>query len=178
MATPIVNDRQFGILIAYVIPGFLVVSGLSLHLPAVASWMGPENRPTVGGFLYATIASIACGLVNSTVRWLIVDTVLHLTGVPKARWDLSMLREQLPAFETFVLYTYRYYQFYGNSVVAIPIWAILCWSSCQTISIPRMSALAVIELVLLAGARDTLKKYYERTNVILGPASTTRIVIP
>ena len=112
VAAPVLNDRQFGILIAYVIPGFVVVHGFSYHSPAVAAWLGPGQQPTVAGFFYVTLASIACGLVISTSRWLVVDPLLHFTGVQKTQWTCSMLREQLPAFEMFVLYTYRYYQFH------------------------------------------------------------------
>ncbi len=178
MAAPVLNDRQFGILIAYVIPGFIVVHGLSYHWSAVAVWLGPDQQPSVGGFLYVTLASIGCGLVVSTARWLVIDTLLHFTGIQKARWSLAALREQLPAFEMFVLYTYRYYQFYANCVVAIPTWCVLRLLHQQTIQIRWLAALAITEIVLLVGARDTLKKYYRRTNEILRDPSRSIIIRP
>ena len=173
------NDRQFGILIAYVIPGFIVVHGLSHRLPDFANWLGPGQQPTVGGFLYVTLASVACGLVVSTARWLVVDTLLHCTGIEKARWSLAALREQLAAFEMFVLYTYRYYQFHANCFVAIPVWFALRSLSEQTIRVDWLAVLIVIETILLAGARDTLSKYHARTNEILNDElRTSMIVIP
>lgn len=171
------NDRQFGILIAYVIPGFIVVSGLSYHWPSVANWMGPDHQPTVGGFLYVTLASIACGLVVSSVRWLVIDTLMHLTGVEQSQWRLSELRENLPAFEMFVVFTYRYYQFHANCFVAIPAWFALRFLNEQTIRVEWLAALVVIETLLLAGARDTLSKYYGRTNEILSDESRVRKII-
>lgn len=178
MATPVLNDRQFGILIAYVIPGFIVVNGLAYHWPTIAHWLAPGDQPSVGGFLYVTLASIACGLVVSTLRWLLIDTLLHLTGVQEARWSLSELCEQLPAFEMFVLYTYRYYQFHANCVVAIPVWFVLRVLHEKTLQPRWMAALLIAEIVLLAGARDTLKKYYLRTNEILREPLQSIIIRP
>jgi hypothetical protein len=167
MASPVLHDRQFGILIAYVLPGFIVVNGLAYHWPTVATWLAPGHQPSVGGFLYVTLASIACGLIISTLRWLLIDTLLHRTGVQQARWRLSELREQLPAFEMFVLYTYRYYQFHANCAVALPAWFVLRSLHDQAVNIRWAVVLVITELVLLAGARDTLKKYHGRTNEIL-----------
>ncbi len=152
MAAPVLNDRQFGILIAYVIPGFIVVNGLAYHWPTVANWLAPGDQPSVGGFLYVTLASIACGLVVSTVRWLVIDTLLHLTGVQEARWSLSELREQLPAFEMFVLYTYRYYQFHANCAVALPVWMMLRALDERMIQAHWLVTLTIAEFVLLTGA--------------------------
>ncbi len=178
MAAPVLNDRQFGILIAYVIPGFIVVHGLSYHWPVIANWLGPGQQPTVGGFLYVTLASVACGLVVSTARWLVVDTLLHFTGIQKARWSLAALREQLPAFEMFVLYTYRYYQFHANCVVALPMWCALRILHEQAIQIRWLAALVITEFVLLVGARDTLQKYYCRTNEILCEPAKSIVIRP
>ncbi len=167
VASPILHDRQFGILIAYVIPGFIVVNGLAYHWPTVATWLATGDQPSVGGFLYVTLASTACGLSTSTLRWLLIDTLLHRTGVQKAQWRLSELREQLPAFEMFVIYTYRYYRFHANCVVALPAWFVLRSLHDQTIHIRWLVGLVLAEAVLLVGARDTLKKYYARTNEVL-----------
>ena len=169
------NDRQFGLLIAYVIPGFLVVNGMSFHLPVIAGWLGPTHQPSLGGVLYITLSSVGCGLVVSALRWLVVDTFFHRTGVEQARWGLSELRENLQAFEVFVLYTYRYYQFYANCAVAVFIWFALRMLHTHEFNAESTAFLLGIESVLLAGARDTLGKYYRRTNEILHPPS--RLVI-
>jgi hypothetical protein len=59
-----VTSDSFVILIAYLIPGFIILWGLSQFSPDVRSWMGTagKNGQSVGGFLYVTIASVAAGL--------------------------------------------------------------------------------------------------------------------
>lgn len=179
MATPILNDRQFGILIAYVIPGFVVIDGLAHHVPSISDWMSPGEQPSVAGFLYVTLASVGCGLVISTLRWLLIDSLFHRTGIQKARWSMIALREQLPAFEMFVLYTYRYYQFYANLSVALPTWVALTLIHNNVIETNQLFFLCLVEVVLLAGARDTLRKYYDRTNELLRqPPTPGTIIIP
>lgn len=179
MASPVLNDRQFGILIAYVIPGSIIVHGLSYHWPVAASWFGPDRQPTIAGFLFITLASVACGLGVSTVRWLTVDWFLHLLGIQQTRWNIAVLREHLPAIEMLVLYTYRYYQFHSNCFVAIPAWFVLRSLRGQWVSLGGMVCLFAVETILLAGARDTLKKYHDRTNEILSePQPAQTIVLP
>ena len=52
-----ITSPAFGLVIAYLIPGFLALAGLSPHLPTVQAWLGtlPDESPSVGGFLYVTI---------------------------------------------------------------------------------------------------------------------------
>src|SRR5437667_438340 len=84
--TPVkdVTSDNFGLLIAYLLPGFVAlwalrpfVGGVDLLLAAP-----PGAAPSVGGFLYGTLASTAAGLVVSGVRWAVVDQVYHRTGIP------------------------------------------------------------------------------------------------
>ena len=62
---------NFGLLIAYLLPGFVALWGAAYHVEAVQSWLRSTapDAPTIGGFLYATLASTALGLVISAVRW-------------------------------------------------------------------------------------------------------------
>lgn len=64
MATREISINDFGLLIAYVLPGFAALWGTSYLAPEVRSWFGqaPAEVPTLGGFLYLTVASIAAGL--------------------------------------------------------------------------------------------------------------------
>ena len=91
-----VTDRSFGILIAYLIPGFLTVQAMQQHSPTLRAWFGAaENaEPTVGGFLYVSVVSFAAGLLASTVRWLLLDTFHERTGIRKPAWDFSQFTRQ------------------------------------------------------------------------------------
>ena len=76
-----VND--FGLLIAYVLPGFVALWGGTYVSESLRTWIGSSatEGPTLGGFLYMTVGSIAAGLTVSTVRWMVIDTLHHATGV-------------------------------------------------------------------------------------------------
>ena len=107
-----VTNQNFGLLIAYVLPGVTALWGASYLSPTVRVWLGsaPADAPTVGGFLYLTIAAVAAGLIASTVRWAVVDTLHHVTGIPRPTWDFSRLQSNISAFNLIVEHQYRYYQ--------------------------------------------------------------------
>lgn len=116
-----VSSDNFGLLIAYLVPGFVTLWGLRSWFPAIDSWMDapPAEAPTVGGFLYVTLGSTAAGLVVSAVRWAVVDHLYHCTGIPAPRWNFAKLTGNLAAFESIVQDHYRYYQCYANMQVAV-----------------------------------------------------------
>ena len=163
---------NFGFLIAYLLPGFTALWGLSYVSETVRLWLGatPENAPTVGGFLYLILASVAAGLTASTVRWLIIDTIHHRTGVPRPNWDFARLQQNVAAFDVLGENQYRYYQFYGNMAVAIPFWyAAKCIAEGFWPPPFGWASLGVlfIEVLFLAGSRDTGQKYYTRIAQLL-----------
>jgi len=109
-----VNDvtaGNFGLLVAYLLPGFVSLLGLAAYSETVRTWLtaGAATGPTVGGFLYLTLASITTGLLVSTVRWALLDSLHHATGVRRPEWDFGNLSKRLPAFELLVESHYRYY---------------------------------------------------------------------
>lgn len=63
-----VTGQNFGLLIAYILPGFIVLWGLSHFSTTIAGWLGATaDGPTVGGFLYVTLASVGAGLAVGSV---------------------------------------------------------------------------------------------------------------
>ena len=78
-----VSTSNFGLLIAFVLPGFTALWGAAYISPVLRSWLVGSGMtgPTVGGFLYVTLASVAAGLTVSTVRWAVIDTIHHWTGL-------------------------------------------------------------------------------------------------
>lgn len=168
-----VTGRNFGILIAYLVPGFVVLWSLREHSEIIRSWLGssPTPTPTVGGFLYGTVASLALGIMVSTVRWLVIDAIHHHTGLREPTWDFSRLQMNLAAFEAAVENHYRYYQFYGNMLVAMIIAAI---GGQPLPGLPLGAATAstavviFLTAVLFVASRDALRKHYARTAMLLG----------
>jgi len=51
-----VTSNNFGVLIAYLVPGATALWGISLFSPAVRAWFAstPQDAPTISGFLYLT----------------------------------------------------------------------------------------------------------------------------
>ena len=166
-----VTTTNFGLLIAYVIPGFVTLLGVSIFSPTVASWIsGGGELPTIGGFLYVTIASVGAGLTVSTVRWLVIDWIHHKTGIHQPDWDFARLSESVQAFDVLIEIHYRYYQWYGNMIVALLSLGVL-----RTIAFgwSLSGSLAILTTVALfsAGARDALRKYYRRVEGVLRSSS-------
>lgn len=165
------NDN-FGLLIAYLLPGFVVLWGASYHADAVRSWMAstPSDAPTVGGFLFATLASTAAGLIASAVRWATIDRILRRFGLRQPAWNFELFADRLAAYEVLVAQHYRYYQFYANTLVALA-WTYGCRFAALGPGGPQEFLVAagflLIEAVLFAGSWDTLQKYYDRTGALL-----------
>jgi hypothetical protein len=86
-----VTSENFGLLIAYVLPGFVLLWSLAPVLDHHRGWLGQANgdQPTVGGFLYVTLASVGLGQFVSTLRWLLMDSLHHATGIRQPHFDFS-----------------------------------------------------------------------------------------
>ena len=163
------SGKNFGVLIAYLLPGFVSLWAVAMFSPAVDAWLTskPNAQPTVGGFLYTTLGSLSGGLTVSAVRWAVVDTFHHATGLVPPAWDFSKLRDRLDAFEALVENHYRYYQFYSNMLVAVFLSrATRIGTVCSTDRLQIV--LLLLACVFLAASRDTLGKYYGRASQLLG----------
>ncbi len=159
-----VTAGNFGLLVAYLLPGFVSLLAVAAYSETVQGWLatGASSSPTVGGFLYLTLASLTAGLLVSTIRWALVDPLHHATGVRPSDWNFGSLKDRLPAFEMLVESHYRYYQFYANMLVAV-ILAYGAWrETCCTSWRGWDAAFLVIAAMLFLGLRDTLRKYYRR----------------
>ncbi len=166
--------RNFGLLIAYLIPGFLALWGLSFLSPAVAGWLqgAGESGPTVGGFLYVLLASVAAGMTVSALRWAIVDRTHAMTGLRRPQLDFGNLSGKLDAFEQINEHHYRYYQFYSNSLVAV-FFAYPTWRLHGGGSVWTDLAFVVVEVVFAAGSRDALRNFYSRAAQLLGESEVS-----
>jgi hypothetical protein len=126
-----ITDKNFGVIIAFLLPGALLLWMLSLsHLgnAEIGAWVKSVSDPSVSGFLYVTLASLALGLIISAVRWAVIDQILrgyyflrHRKDLPKI--DFSKLSDpsMFGAFQGANENHYRYYQYYSNTLVAIVV---------------------------------------------------------
>jgi hypothetical protein len=169
-----ITAGNFGLIIAYLLPGFVVLWGISPVSATIDGWLGaaPDAAPTIGGFLYATLASVAAGLTVSTVRWLVIDTLHHHTGIQQPAWDFGRLARRFDAFEGLVEQHYRYYQFYGNTLIAvIVVWLVRIAPAMAAIDRRIHAAFMIFALILFIGSRDALRKYWNRTAQLLAASA-------
>lgn len=167
-----VTDRNFGFLIAYLLPGFVGLATISNYSAIIQAWLGNSTAqsPTVGGFLYVTLGSVALGLTISAIRWLILDSLHHRTGIHEPQWNFAALQANLPAFDAAVQNHYRYYQFYGNMLVALLLGIAAHRSFGAALAVDAsvlVIAFPLIVIVLFAASRDALRKYYARSSALL-----------
>jgi len=166
------SSQNFGLVIAYLLPRFVALWGVSYFSPTVDAWISAsqQNAPTVAGFMYVTLASLAAGVTVSAVRWAFIDQLHHATGIVPPTWKFANLEGKLQGYLTLIENHYRYYQFYSNMLVA----AAFSFASRVVSGGLRPSfnpwtvvAFLALELVLFAGSRDSLRKYYSRTQQLL-----------
>ena len=165
-----VTTNNFGLLIAFVLPGFVLLWGIAPYSSTISGWLGQTttDAPTVGGFLYVTLVSVGLGQLVSTLRWLLIDSIHHHTGIHKPNWSFSQLRskETVAAFDRFVEDHYRYYQFHANGLVAITLAMILRW---HVVGFRLIDIVLVLlcDALLFVGSRDNLQRYYRRAESVL-----------
>src|SRR5712671_5880452 len=94
--------RQFGLLIAYLLPGFVALAGIAPLVPTVAGWLKADQTASFGAPLYALLAATAVGMVVSCFRWLIVDKIHVFFGVSAPTFNARALEERPAAFNYLV----------------------------------------------------------------------------
>ncbi len=170
-----VSNDNFGPLIAYLVPGATALWGISEFVPSLRSWFAvvPMQTPTIGGFLYLTVASIACGMVVSAIRWAVVDSLHRVTGLQLPTLDFSKLGRNVEAFHLLIEIHYKHYQHFSGMLIATAIaygsyrikhgfWQ-LGWMD---------AGFLVIEAIFWMASRDTLKKYDLRSQQLLAAEGT------
>lgn len=166
-----VSNDNFGPLVAYLVPGGTVLLGLSLFSPTLQNWFAasPPGAPSLGGFLYLTVASLAAGMTVSALRWAIIDSLHARTGIPMPPLNFARLGHNVEAFNLLIEIHYRHYQHFANMLVATAI-AYLCYrihlGLAGSWGVVDVGALA-LEVIFYAASRDTLQKYYSRSQQLL-----------
>jgi hypothetical protein len=166
-----VSTTNFGPLIAYLVPGATALLGFFPYSETLRSWFAaaPDGTPTIGGFLYLTVASLAAGMTVSAVRWALIDSMHARTGVSSPRLHFSRLADRVEAYALLIDIHYRHYQYYANMLVALALALGGYRASLGGVWPPGWPDLAfvVLEAIFFATSRDTLRKYYARTGQLL-----------
>jgi hypothetical protein len=168
------SGRAFRVLIAYLIPGFILVLGATPFIPALQAWLAIDG-PEAGAHArlsYVLLVSFTLGMILHVVRWAVIDSFHIRTGLRRPTWNDATLSDHLAAYETLVELYYGYYEFCANTSLAIlGAYVPLRISGQLAAYLAWWSDLVIILLVgiLLAGSRNTLRNYYRRVDLLLGP---------
>lgn len=163
-------ERNFSLIIAFILPGFLFLFGtvwlVTYASAELVSQLGPVLQ--VGGFLFVLLAATACGMILSAIRWAILDTLHYLTGLRSPAFDFGKLEGRSSSFMLVVENNYRYYLFYGNSLIALVGLFVVAWLEGVPLATRWLTMLLSLMVVLLLASRDSLKRFYIRTSQIIG----------
>lgn len=167
-----VSTGNFGLLIAFVLPGFIVLWGASYFSATVRLWLSTAGTtPTIGGFMFGTLASVAAGVTVSTVRWLVIDKIHHWTGIRQPPWNFSRLGQNVDAYNVLNDIHYKFYLFHANGLIAL-FFVYAARRTHEGIFAAPVGwvdlGFALLSLVLFIGSRDMLRKYFTRVSQLLG----------
>ena len=107
----------------------------------------------------------------TAIRWACVDLVHSMTGLRAPELDFSTLPGKVDAYNLLIEIHYKYFQFYSNMFVATAI-AYFCHridlgTLCHADWIDP--GFVVLETIFFLTSRDTLRRYYQRTQQLLSP---------
>lgn len=170
------STNQFGLMVAYLLPGFIGLAGIASFVPVVATWLRPTTyaEASLGPPIYAVIAATTIGMLASCFRWLLIDHIHERTGVVPPIWDDTQLEERIVAFNYLVESHYRYYQFVGNTLIAVLAAYGLnrFMDTSPLLGVGTDVAVVFLSAALFAASRDALSKYYTRTGRLVGQVQT------
>lgn len=159
-----ITYTQFGLLIAYLLPGFVVIWGISGLWPVAPLCSGDTEAcatiPSLVWFFNTTLGAITAGMAVSAIRFVLVDTVNHLTGLKRPHVDGHVLQKNLGAVNTVIDHHYRHYQFHANLLVAGMIaYGVHLYKTMTITGLPEV-LLIILAVIFWLTARDNLRKYY------------------
>jgi hypothetical protein len=166
------STQQFGLVVAYLLPGFVGLAGFAPLLPIVRDWLQPVHDGVLGfgPALYTLLAATTVSQIVNCFRWISLDQVHSWTGLKPAASDFGRLPNRVDGFDYLVQNHYRYYQFAGNMLVAV-VWSYAINRLLKTspsLGLGTDLGMMILVVVLFAASRDALAKYYHRTHRLLG----------
>jgi hypothetical protein len=158
-------NKYFGHVVAFLIPGFVGIWGMSYAIPTIRSWLLPHemSNATIPGMFYVLVGSLGVGMTISAARWMIVDSFHHITGLERPELNFANLKGCLSEFEAINEHHYRYYQFYANTFLAILVAYLsrMYFGKVNPLYEPVMlSGVAFACVVLFFASRHSLERFY------------------
>lgn len=165
-------EATFGALIAFLLPGFVCLYGLSFSVTRLTMFVAGGSAETESaGFFYTLMVSLSFGLIVSAIRWAIIDKAFEylfkLKWPKNVHWDRLNDEKTLASFQFIVQNHYHYYQYYSNTFVALLISATVYELRKATLGWWWV-AIAAVLAILIFGSFSTLSNYFKRGALVLG----------
>ncbi len=169
-------ERNFSLIIAFILPGFLFLFGTVFLVTYSTADFVSQLRPIrqIGGFMFFLLAATSCGMILSAIRWAILDTLHYLTGLKSPALDFGKLEGKSSSFMLIVENNYRYYLFYGNSLIALLGLLVVAWLEEVPLASRWLPMVFSLMAVLFLASRDSLRRFYSRTSQIIGNPTASR----
>jgi hypothetical protein len=179
-----VTSTSFGLVIAFLLPGVVLLYGLSF-------WSGDVERlfatfltaqSTLGLFLMVILAALALGLVITVPRYFFFECfICRHHRIESALFSKLCVSETLTAFRAVADEHYRYHQFWGGLVVVSPV-LYVGWLRAHVAQLSWLAVLGtalgfvIFELFMGAAAALAYRQYGARgTEILKGAANAERM---
>ena len=98
------SNENFGLIIAYLLPGFVALWGVSYFSPTVASWIAASQQGAPDrGRLHVCHFGVPGRRRDGQCRpWAIIDQLHHATGVVPPLWRFVNLEGKLQGYITLI----------------------------------------------------------------------------
>jgi len=171
-----VTSTSFGLLIAFLLPGFSGFYALGFYSGHVRDILAKfrEAESNLGWFLVVLLMSLTAGLLLTLARWLIFEQgFCRHQRLPAERMANLRFPAKFVAYRAAVDETYRYHQFFGGMAIVIPFayigWLREAWPGLTRFSLSLTLVLfLLIEALTAYGAAYAYRNFTAWAGSILG----------
>jgi hypothetical protein len=112
---------NFGVLIAFILPGSVAVYGLRYVSPRISALWGmlETGQLIIGPLILLALLTLAVGLIVSSLRTVVLERIFYLTCVQEQKINYKEIADHKDFFKEMIENVYRYEQFYGNVFLAL-----------------------------------------------------------
>lgn len=154
---------NFGLVIAYLIPGFLATYAVAPRVNTVDALLGGPGRvPNSASVVPLVLIAVGVGIIINAISAVVIRPLIHLSGVRAEAGSFStrLTDEEIRRYDHLVEITFRYHQFYSNMLIAVVLLAPIWLRSPVLENILRNGSFLVVVVVLSVTARSSLRHFY------------------
>ena len=158
------SGLNFGLVIAYLIPGFLATYAVAPHVSTVDELLGrPSRVPDSASVVPLVLIAVGVGIIINAISAALIRPVIHLSHVhpPDDPVERKYTIEDMHKYNHLVETTFRFHQFYSNTLVAVvllaPVWLVRPLQD----NFLRNASLLLVVGVLFYTARNSLRNFYK-----------------